>query len=490
MDYPNSQRNGARSPRAARGQEISTMRREAEPYSRVRGNDRYTHVAEGRKRKKSVAKIVVLAIVAAIVVAVAVAAISARNFYTSIGQKLNENVSEETKAVLADQQSTAQELTSNWTDMSPFYMLLLGVDASAGRLYGDEANSGYGENGAYRADTIILARVDPGNKKLTLVSIHRDTWYPIDGVYGKINAAYAYGGIPKTIQVISEFAGVPIIHFAEVDIDCFMAIVDTLGGIEIDVPYEIVDEQLGGYLPAGLQTLDGDSALLFVRSRHAYDDLGDGDRYRAAHQRLFISAVIEKLLSSDPITMVNAISTVAEYVTTDFTIDEIVNLALAFRGMNFDTDIYSTMNPTTATYENSTWYEISQDEYWAEIMRQVDAGEKPDIDTAYRSVTDDINNADYGTPDLTAADVTVAVKNASGDADRYAQVITALQAAGYIVVDAGEANLYLEQTTVVWEQGRTADLAQNIADLLGGTTEAAGDTWLVTGDIMVVVGTY
>ena len=68
--------------------------------------------------------------------------------------------------------------------MSPFYMLLLGVDSNEARLDGSEVGD-VGAYGAgqenYRTDTMILARVDPGNKKVTLVSIHRDTLYPVDG---------------------------------------------------------------------------------------------------------------------------------------------------------------------------------------------------------------------------------------------------------------------------------------------------------------------
>lgn len=482
MDYSN-RRPGAPAAPAA-------VQREIAPYSRVRGGTRYTQVAAGRKRRRNIILGVVAAIVCAVLVGLSVAVANVVGFYNSIGSRLNANVTAQTKAVLADQRAAAQEITSNWTDMSPFYMLLLGVDSNSNRMGGEEAAE-YGTNQAnYRTDTIILTRVDPGNKKVTLVSIHRDTWYPIDGVYQKINNAYSLGGTSKTIEVISEFAGVPITHFAEVNLDGFYAIVDALGGVEVDVPYDINDEYTGWTLSAGLQTLNGEDAEVFVRSRHAYDDLGDGDRYRSAHQRLFLAAVLDKLMSSSPAEMIAAVDTLANYVNTDFTPDQIVNLALAMRGIDMESDVYSTMNPTEAVYRDNTWYEMSQDSYWHELMAQVDSGERPDVDTAYRSVSDDFNSADYGKGPSAPADTHVVVKNASGSVARGTEVASALQSAGWAVDDQGEANLQLDETVVVYEEAEQEENAQTVAAYLGVTYEPAGTTWTMQGDIMVVVGTH
>jgi len=466
----------------------AAINKSSAPYSRVSGNARYAKTAEDRKRRKGVVRTVVLSVVAVVAIALGVAAASAVSFYNSIGERLGSGVSEETRAVLADQQASAQQLVSNWTDTSPFYMLLLGTDATTWRMNGTEGGYGASES-AYRTDTIILARVDPGNHKLALVSIHRDTLFPFSWGWDKINAAYPYGGVPLTIQTISQFAGVPISHYAQVNLEGFYAIVDVLGGVEIDVPYEINDyEYLGGHLDAGLQTLNGWQAEIFVRSRHAYDDIGDGDRYRAAHQRLFLAAVLKELLASSPVDMVNTINVMADYVNTDLTLDQIVNLALAMRGLDVENDIYSTMNPTTASYENGGWYEYSNDEYWAYMMSQVDAGLKPDIDTAYRSVTDDINSSNYGTIPLDASTARVVVRNASGDPARAAQVVTALQAAGWAAEDGGMANVYLENSSVVYEKDLAATAAASVGVTLGIAPEHAGNTWMMEGDIMVVVG--
>ena len=456
----------------------------ANPYSRSATGTRYA--------KKSTTRRKVL-IGAGVVAGVAVVggAAWAVSFVSSVGTKLNEGVDDETKAVLQDQQTSAQELTSNWTDTSPFYMLLLGVDSNEERLSDD---SEYGsDESAYRSDTIILTRIDPGNKIITLVSIHRDTW--CEEINNKINAYYSLGGASAMIEKIADFAGVNISHYASVNIDALVAVTDALGGVEVNVPYTIDDQEYmgdvaGGHLDAGLQTLNGEQAQLFCRSRHAYDDLGDGDRYRAANQRLFIDACLTKLMSSSPLDMVNVINTAVEYVTTDLTLDQIVNLALALRGIDTSNNVYSTMNPTESEYVNGGWYEFNDDERWQTIMAAVDAGEKPPVDTDYVAVTDDINSSSHGESGKSLTEVSVSVRGCGGSTDSIANIVSTLQNAGVNAWDAGEADLYLDSTQVIYDDPLEADVASEIATLIGSTASAAGSDWAVTSgaDIMVVVG--
>ncbi|WP_246824619.1 LCP family protein, partial [Olsenella sp. HMSC062G07] len=198
----------------------------------------------------------------------------------------------------------------------PFYVLLLGIDKDEGRSEGPEYGS---SDSAYRSDSIMLARVDPQEKKVTLVSIHRDTLVNL-GSYGeqKINAAFAFGGPAYATQVISQFSGVSISHYAQIDMDGMAQAVDAVGGVTVNLPTPVKDPQYTGLdLPAGEQTIDGRTAALLSRARHAYDAYGDGDLYRAANQRAVIMAVMKKVLASDPVTMVNTINTMAGMIKTD-----------------------------------------------------------------------------------------------------------------------------------------------------------------------------
>ena len=153
--------------------------------------------------------------------------------------------------------------------------------------------------------------------------------------------------------------------------------VDAVGGIEVDVPMEIDDPVIPCYIPAGLQTLDGETALNLCRSRHAFDDYGDGDVYRAANQRLVLGALARKVLSSDVGTIARTIDALAKYVQTDFDVADIIALAQAMQGFNPSTDVYSAMEPTQGLYEDETWWEIPIEPNWTNMMDRVKQGLPP-----------------------------------------------------------------------------------------------------------------
>lgn len=261
----------------------------------------------------------------------------------------------------------------------PFYMLLLGVDKS------DDRASEWGSSTAnFRSDTIILARVDPKAKTIALVSIPRDTLVDMDE-HGKqkINAAYSYGGAAYMVKVVSRFAGVNVSHYAEIDFDQFVGVVDTIGGIDVDLPVPVVDMVHADVdLPAGEQTINGEQALGLVRARHAYDAYGGGDFYRAANQRMVIGAILRKVLKQDPATMAGTISTLADSVTTDFSVTDIMSLASQFRGFDIDTSMFSGQTPTESKYVNGGWYEIPKDAEWKTMMDRVGRGESPYSDAS------------------------------------------------------------------------------------------------------------
>ena len=236
----------------------------------------------------------------------------------------------------------------------PFYMVLMGVDSSDER----KSESG-GTDTDYRSDSMILARIAANEKKVTLMSIHRDIEVDMGGEYGvqKINAAHSIGGPEMVIKSVSKLAGVPINHYAEINFDGFSAAVNDLGGIDVNVPIEINDELAGGYLPAGMQHLQGWEALVLCRARHAYDDYGDGDKFRAANQRMVLSAIAEKALQSDIATIAQTVIDMSGYIKTDLAINDMIGLAQLMKGLNPAKDVYTSMTPTKGVYKNGGWYE-------------------------------------------------------------------------------------------------------------------------------------
>lgn len=333
--------------------------------------DDYDDAPPAPKRSKLKRNLIIAAVV--LVAVVLAGAGMAFAYINSISSNLHKGVDDDLKNALVK------------TDMAnePFYMLLLGVDTSEWRV----------ENQADVADTVhsdsmMLARIDPVNKKATLISIDRDTMVDM-GQYGeqKINAAYTLGGAAGAVKAVSKMTGLDISHYASVDFDGFAAIVDSLGGVEVDVPLAIDDPEAGGSVEAGLQTLNGEQALILCRSRHAYDDMDTvGGNIRDGYQRMVLSAIAKKVLSSDIPTIANTVREVSKYVTTDLEITDIIGLAQIMQGLDPATDIYTAREPTESLYINDTWYELLDKQEWAKMIARMDKGlppsEKVEVDEA------------------------------------------------------------------------------------------------------------
>ncbi len=332
------------------------------------GTGKYYDVQRYRNAVKSKEKHrgLVIAAICIVVVLVVVSSIAGILYISNINARLNQNVTDELRDQLV--QTRAGD---------PFYLLLLGVDKDQGRVE-DTENYGADES-AYRSDSIMLCRIDPKNVKVTMVSIHRDTLVNMDS-HGqqKINAAYSFGGGAYATKVVSIFSGVPISHYAEVDLDRFIDIVDQVGGVTVNLPVPVYDPEYTQLdLPAGEQTLSGYDAALLCRCRHGYDKYGDGDVFRAANQRMVFSEVIKKVLNSDPATIASTVTTMADSVTTDMNVASILDLAMQMKSLDIENDIMTGMEPTDGALINGTWYEICLVDNWRKMMMRVDKGLPP-----------------------------------------------------------------------------------------------------------------
>lgn len=191
----------------------------------------------------------------------------------------------------------------------PFNVLMIGVD-----LRSNQADEGA------RSDTLIVVHVDPLEKWASMLSIPRDTFVQIpnsacNGASGaKINAAYSCGysnpeiygpkatpqdaGAALAADTVEEFLGITIDYTAQIDFNGFQQLIDALGGITVDVPRAILDAEyptedngyMRLYIPAGLQRMDGTTALRYARTRHADNDFG-----RAQRQQQVVQAVLDEL---------------------------------------------------------------------------------------------------------------------------------------------------------------------------------------------------
>jgi len=151
-----------------------------------------------------------------------------------------------------------------------------------------------------RADTIILVHLPANRQRAQLISIPRDTWttLPTDaggrsgGTQTKINAAFAWGGVPLMVRTVERFTGVRIDHVIMVDFAGFKEIVDTVGGIDIDVTegFTSIHPPFRTF-GVGVQHMDGATALDFARQRKQFRD---GDFTRIKNQQQVIGALLDR----------------------------------------------------------------------------------------------------------------------------------------------------------------------------------------------------
>ncbi len=214
---------------------------------------------------------------------------------------------------------TTRPTSPKTTTNDPLNMLIMGSD-SRGSDQG-------------RSDVLIMVHIPTDRKQIYLISLPRDTWVNVPG-HGeaKINAAYAWGGMPLTIETVEDLTGSYIEHAAIINFEGFVGAINAIGGIDV---YNSTPSQTNNYtFPEGTIHLDGEAALVFTRERY---DLPNGDLDRARRQRDVVIAVVKKMLTpevlADPSKFSSVLTTLAPYFTVDegFTSKEITKLALSMR---------------------------------------------------------------------------------------------------------------------------------------------------------------
>lgn len=314
----------------------------------------------------------VLIVVLALVLAVVLAGVAYASWYMS---QLDTVLS-------ADQVDTAalDEVLVPAKANEPFYMLIVGSDSREGSgTSNKEAESGTNE----RSDVMMLARVDAANKQVTLVSIPRDTpYYQEDGTLVKINEAYNIGGIAYSIKAASDVTGAPISYYAAVHFSEFEALIDVLGGITVNVPQQLsYKDALTGEkvtIEPGVQTLNGQQAQIFARSRKTYAD--DQEGRRQTNNRVLVEGILNKVLSKPLGELPQAVLDVAACVETNMRARDLVDLAIPFALGSSDMKTYSGTGPKTGDFREETgglWFCYDNPEGWAKVMEVTDSGGDP-----------------------------------------------------------------------------------------------------------------
>jgi len=237
-----------------------------------------------------------------------------------------------------------------------FNILLVGLD---GRNGIDDGS---------RTDSIILATINTNTKSIKLTSFMRDMYVKIPN-YGqnKINAAYAYGGADLLIKTINTNFNLNVQYYVSIDFSAFQGLVDALGGVDVEVKENEVDE-INYYIKEadwsnpnpdyisgpGYQHLSGAQALSYCRIRK----VGNNDYERTERQRRVLSLLIQKARSTSVTKLPELFKTLIPYVKTNIPTTKLMNIG--YTAYKFgDTEIETLRIPATGLFREAYVYEMS-----------------------------------------------------------------------------------------------------------------------------------
>ena len=271
-----------------------------------------------------------------------------------------EDIADETKVLLTQTKKVKNEKeesdsTNTKAITEPFTVLLMGVDSDAEGI----------ANGSFNGDSLMVITFNPKTLSTTILSIPRDSYVPIACFSGqrknKITHA-AWKGETCMMDTIENFLDIKIDYYVKINFTGVVQLVDTLGGVEIDVPYNLCEQnskrQWGSntiYIEKGLQTLNGEQALAYARNRHPnpgkcsskWTNYTSNDFIRGEHQQEVVTALLNKFKDvKDLDTVYKLLDTISNNMVTNMSTDQILSLYNVFKdiaskstGMNDMADV-------------------------------------------------------------------------------------------------------------------------------------------------------
>lgn len=354
----------------------------------------------------------------------------------------------------------AANTLSNPINNEPINILLLGVDAGEGNT---------------RTDTMIVASIDPKSKTVNMISVPRDTMvYFKPDVPSKINAAHALGGPNMAMEETEKLLGISIPYYLKVNFEGFKKVVDTLGGVEVNVPKRLhyVDRAGDTYidLQPGLQRLNGEQALSFARFRH--DALGDLGRVK--RQQAFLEAVSKELFKPENIIKwPSLIKEATRYLETNMSLAELTNLATLTKSME-GAPISMVTLPGDGQYINGLSYFLPDEVALETMVKAKILREKEE--TVQTAAAD-------------PATLRVEILNGTGIGGVASRLAASLREKGFQVVNVGNADSFnYNQTQVLDRTGGQNPVVQEIRNMLGSNNLQYASKDSSNSDLTIIIG--
>ena len=334
------------------------------------------------------------------------------------------------------------------------------------------------ETGPCRTDTMIVISIDPQNKSVSMLSIPRDLWVSIPDYneHNRINAAHLFGdardypggGPALAKKTVQYFLGIPIHNYVRINFAGFEKIVDTIGGITINVEQAIHDDKYPdehyGYMtvdiPAGVQKMNGATALQYARVRH-----GSSDFYRARRQQQVLTAIKDKAMSLDiPLTSIpQLVVALGNAMSTDLSLADLeylARLAREVRPENIRSGIIDE-SMTTGTKTPEGWDVLIPNR---ERIREL-------VDELFAEPTANGHPADAPVDLLIQEAAKLEVLNGTGDVGLAERTAAYLSKQGYLIGSYANADRSDYAQTIIIDYAGKPQTVKSLAELLKVPTE-------------------
>ena len=296
-------------------------------------------------------------------------------FYLS---KLNNNAVDLSKKDITSKLSQA-ELDKISNDGGSCNILVMGVDIGTPGATNDDDPK--------RTDTMILAHYNAADKKISLVSIPRDTLIQINGKNQKINAAHVIGGVTYAVNAVEELLGIKIDYYGKIDYEGFRKVIDAIGGVDMDITndmnYDDPSQDLSIHFKKGTTIhLDGKKAEEFFRWRKNNDGTGlvYADLDRIKNQQMFISKVMAKVKSPTILIKIPSIlSAIQSYVETNMDANGILKYGYLFATIGKDKISMDTIKGESK-YINKISYVVYDEAKNKDILSKLNDSQVQNID--------------------------------------------------------------------------------------------------------------
>jgi len=246
--------------------------------------------------------------------------------------------------------SELRETKVELVEKEPISILLLGVDERDGDIG--------------RSDTIIVITTNPSLASVKVLSIPRDTYTEIIGLdkKDKLNHAYAFGGIDMALHSVENLLDIPIDYVVQVNMDSFLKIVDSVGGVTVENPSAFTEN--GYQFAAGPIHLDGDSALSYVRMRKN-DPLGDFGRQERQKQVL-LGILKEGASFNSLLNYKELLASLSDNIRTNMTFGQMMDIQKGYKTSLTNVESITLTNGSGQRMDG-IWYYVPNDEEISDV---------------------------------------------------------------------------------------------------------------------------